>query len=434
MPASPTACRTASAAASGAEPGQLYNQAVRKAIGIAGLAACFFLACTEAQADSARDGIANPGNAKQLGAVERDTAPDPAPHTESDSTEVAMPVDVEGAASDHSSCDCSESCSDCGCDSCNSCSSCNECLEIEFFGPMGIINMHPTNAIFLTPVPERASLLGNGRRSFSFKLDMANSMIRELDSGIIASFDFEEYQFSGEYRQGTGQGEFMVTVPIRYRSAGTFDGLITDWHKFFGLPRGLRDDYPNQLYQYVIVTRDGAVFNDEGDSFGIGDIRLGYKHSLRENADGSEALAVRGTVKLPTGDSSSALGSGGMDFSLGALYQTPLTNHMRAYFNADYIFIGTPDWQNIEHRDAHSYSAALEYAVSHSSTIVGQFRVQSNPLRIGSFEADKDSQELQFGWNTRLSDRTYLTLGFSEDANPETAPDFGINSYLTWEF
>lgn len=432
MPARRTACRTASVAVWAAErDGDLYNQSVRKAIGIAGLAACMFLACTEAQADSTRDGIVNQGNAKQLGAVERDTAPDPQPREASDSTEVSLDEDSSGSESACGCPDCGcETQSSCGCDSCGDCG----CRELEFFGPMGIINMHPSNAIFLTPTAERALSLAEGRRSFSFKIDMANSMIRELDSGIIAAYDFEEYQFSAEYREGLGGGEAVIVVPLRYRTAGWMDGLITDWHKIFGLPRGLRDDYPNQLYEYVIVSRDGPVFNDEGDSFGIGDVRLGYKHSLSESADGSEAFALRGMLKLPTGSSDSALGSGGMDISIGALYQTELSPHMRAYLNADYIFIGEPDWQNVEHRDAHSYSAALEYALNHRSTLVGQYRVQSNPLRIGSFEADKDSQEVQFGINTRLSDRTFLSFGFSEDANPETAPDFGLSSYLTWEF
>lgn len=403
---------------------------MRKAIGIAGLAACWLFACTAAQADSTRDGIVNQGNAKQLGAVERDTAPDPLPKPAGDATEVS--VDAAPSSPLDDGCTCNDSCNSCETGSCGDCGSCG--TGPAFFGPMGIINMHPSNAIFLTPVPERASLIGDGKRSFSFKLDMANSMIRELDSGIIASFDFEEYQFTFEYREGTGRGEYMVALPLRYRSPGTFDGIITDWHKFFGLPRGLRDDYPNQLYQYVIVTRDGTVFNDEGDSFGLGDVRIGYKHLLSGDEDGSEAFSLRGIAKLPTGDSDSALGSGGLDLSVGALYQRNLSQHLRAYLNADYIFIGEPDWQNIEHRDAHSYSAALEYSLDHSTSLVGQFKVQSNPLRIGSFEADKDSQEIQFGLNTLLSDGLLLTVGFSEDANPETAPDFGLNSYLTWEF
>ena len=408
------------------------------------MAACWILACTAAWADSTRDGIVNQGNAKQLGAVERDTAPEPVSRdedlpAEADATEVQLADNADSASPDTSTCTCKQRCdacgdSACGCDSCDTCESCNTCRALEFFGPMGIINMHPSNAIFLTPTPERAVMMRAGQRSFSFKLDFASNMIRELDSGIVASYDFEDLHMTGEFREATKHGEYSVSIPLRYRSHGTLDGIITDWHKFFGLPRGLRDDYPNKLYQYTIVTRQGPVFNDEGDSFGLGDITLGYKHSLSASADGSEALALRTALKLPTGDSASANGSGGMDVSVGALYQTQLSPHLRAYLNADFIFIGEPDWQNIEHQDAHTYGTSMEYALDHSTTLVGQWRIQSNPLRVGSFEADKDSQEVQLGINTRINDRLVWTFGFGEDAYPETAPDFSLSSYLTWDF
>jgi hypothetical protein len=399
------------------------------------LAACWILACTAARADSTRDGIVNQANAKQLGAVERAAQPDAQPAASDAATEVQLEQNDNPMKDPAEACTCAEQCDGCGeSQACSTCDSCSSCSIIEFFGPMGILNMHPSNAIFLTPAPERAVMLGQGRRSFSFKLDIASNMIRELDSGIVAAYDFEDLRISAEFREGTDRGEYSIILPLRYRSHGTLDGIITDWHKFFGLPRGLRDDYPNQLYQYTIVTRDGPVFNDEGDSFGLGDITLGYKHSLSKNEDGSEAFALRTALKLPTGDSGSANGSGAVDASIGALYQTQLSPHMRAYLNADYIFIGEPDWQNIEHTDAHTYGAGLEYALSHSSTLITQWRIQSNPLHIGSFEADKDSQELQIGLNTRLADDLVWTFGFGEDANPETAPDFTLHSYLTWDF
>lgn len=53
---------------------------------------------------------------------------------------------------------------------------------------------------------------------------------------------------------------------------------------------------------------------------------------------------------------------------------------------------------------------------------------------MGSKEADKDAQELALGFNKRFGDNLVWTGGFNEDLNPETAPDFAVNTELKWEF
>ena len=368
-----------------------------------------------AWADNARDNTVNPGNAAHLGAVDQ-----PAVVNSSEPGAGAGRMDVD--------------CPDCQEQSrLDSCGCSGSCGTLEFFGPIAVINHHPPAKLFLCPNPEAATTLMPGEAFFRLKTDWVNNIIRELADGTAIDYDFEEISFTPEYHRGILGGEVTMRMPITHRGHGILDGMIADWHGWFGLLNGYRDDLPDRMYRYTIITRDGLVFNDEGDVFGIGDLSVEYKHSLFNRQDGNEALALRAGFKAPTGQSNKALGSGNWDFMAGVLYQKQFTRRLRGYANLDWVFVGDPDW-NIAHQDMLIGFGALEYALRPGTTLVGQYRHQRNPLRTGNNEADKDSQELMLGFHHKLSSRLLWSGGFSEDINPETAPDFLMMSHFTWDF
>jgi len=388
---------------------------VRKAIGalllLAG-AAYFY----PAQADTARDGAVNPANAAHLGAVE---APLTVAGDEQNPDDGGDQPAAAGNPAD-SGC-CAGPCEHGG-------------GILEFFGPIAIINQHPPTQLFLAPVPEAATVLRPGESFARFKLDWSNNIIRELDDGVIWDFDFETVRVELDYHRHLAGGELSARLPYYSRSHGVLDSIIADWQNFFGQRNGHRDDFPDYLYRYTIVTRDGVVYNEEGDTHGVGDLALGYKYQLWQREDGREAAAVRAGVKLPLGDSGKAMGSGNLDWQLGALYQRQFGERFRGYANVDWVFVGEPDWQNIAHQDMLVTVLALEYAWRPGTTFVAQYRRQGNPLRSGNEEADKGSQELALGFNRRLSDHLIWSGGFNEDVNPDTASDFVMMTHLRWEF
>ena len=345
-------------------------------------------------------------------------------------------TDSEPSSADATAAAVACSCGECAADTC-SCVECEVpavCGIYEFFGPQAVINQHPPNLLFYAPVPEAATTLAPGRRELATRLEWTNVIIRELDSGIIADYDYESLRLSLAYKWGTPAGEFSASLPFIYRGHGILDGIIAEWHDWFALPNGLRNKFPDGQYRYVIATREGPVFNDAGDSYGLGDISLGYKYSLFDRGAGRRAMALRAGIKAPLGDSAKALGSGNWDFSAGVLYQQQLGERWRGYASADWVFVGEPDWENIGWQDMLVTNWALEYALRSNTTLTAQFRTQRNPLRIGSREADKDAQELSLGFNHRVADNLVWSGGFNEDLNPETSPDFVINTQLKWEF
>jgi hypothetical protein len=303
----------------------------------------------------------------------------------------------------------------------------------EFFGPVGMVGQHPPAVLFLSPQPESALVLRDGAQRFDFKLDYANHMIRERGDGVIVDYDFETLRGGLEYRRGTPLGELSVLNSVTYRSHGILDNTIREFHDFFNMPNALRTELQSGMYRYVIATRDGLAYNGEGDVLGLGDTTLGLKHQVFMRRDGEEALAFRGQVKVPTGSSGDALGSGNWDFSLGLLYQFHIEPKTRAYFNTDYVWTGQPDWQNVGYQDIFSYMFGVEQVVGKHSTVTGQFHLSRNPLRTGNEEADKDAQELTFALNHRIKHNLVWTTGIHEDIGPETAPDFLVLNYLSWE-
>jgi Protein of unknown function (DUF3187) len=379
----------------------------------------------------ADDAVVNPGTAQHLGAAEsgesveisaptdrytaeeqaviRDSAPDP--HDIAD-----LAPDTDFSLHDR----------DCECNRC--------CAEIEFYGPFPLASTHPPQQMFLTPVADTATVLGDGCGYYRLDLDVSSIITRELDSGIIADYDMETWRLTANYHRGIGDGgEVFASLPVLSRTPGVLDGIIRSWHGSFGLPNALRETLPDQQFHYVIVTRDGPVLNGSQGS-GLGDLTVGYKHRLWDARQGRDSAALRAAVKLPTGDTGQYYGSGALDVSLGALYQRQLRKHLRAYVNYDYVFIGDPGLDNIEHQNIGSIMVATEYAVSHRTTLHGVYQAMVNPLRIGSREADKSPQQLSLGFSHRIGGRTIWSGGFTEDIYPETAPDFVLNTSLKWEY
>jgi len=379
---------------------------VRKAIGALLWLLIAALIPAYAWADASRDGKVNPGNAAYLGVIDP-----PPPADEHDPPDGFINEDLP----------------------CDPCLYEGEARIIEFFGPLSIVNHSPSNELFLSPLPEKATVLPAGDSEFMLKLDWVNNIIRELAEGIIVDYDFESVVTTAEYRRGLLGGEFSARLPLTSRSHGVLDGIIADWHTAFGLKNGHRDILPDYMYHYTIVTREGLVYNDEGDTAGVGDLALAYKYPLWNRGEGRDAAAVRAGLKVPVGSPDKALGSGNWDFQLGALYQRQFGERWRGYVNIDMVVIGAPDWDNVGHQDTLTTLWAAEYAVTEGTTLVAQYRTQKNALRVGHYEADKDSQELSLGFNHRLSEQLVWSGGFSEDINPETAPDFVMMTTLNWD-
>jgi len=191
-----------------------------------------------------------------------------------------------------------------------------EDLEIT---PFRTGNQRPLVQIFGLPVESSATLTPAGRLTVSLTQDITSEYAVNETRSEQLLLDGESYRWTLAARYGLGERfEAGVEIPYVLYGGGFFDGFIIDWHRTFGLPQGGRDAAPKNRLSYR-YSKDGVQkLRMEHAGSGLGDIVFSGGMKLYDTHDSNahDSLALRTTIKVPTGDSSSLRGSGSTDFSL----------------------------------------------------------------------------------------------------------------------
>lgn len=179
-------------------------------------------------------------------------------------------------------------------------------------------NQNPFLQIFGLPPFQSATLAAEGAVKVDVSLDIAN----HADAGDNALEDFvidgESYFLTLSLRRRfTDRLEFGIDLPLVAHADGFLDNAIERWHDTFGMSNSKRRGPANQLcFRYSVA--GNTLFELGSPTFGIGDMQLTAAMQLRvAGDDDSLVIAVRSSVKFPTGAEDELLGSGATDFSLG---------------------------------------------------------------------------------------------------------------------
>ncbi len=194
-------------------------------------------------------------------------------------------------------------------------------------GPLKVRNLSPVTQLYGMPRMSGAEIV-SGYIEATFNIEAANNFQSDLRAGTFAFFDGETYVASYRLRGGWGERfEWGAELPWVVHTGGGLDGLVDEFHELFGLPDGERSLAPRGRLDYFI--RSGPeVYADFSDSRrALGDVRgfLGYQVF----ADEARAFAIRGQVKLPTGNVEDLSGSEGLDVSLWGEYEHGFTLSQR---------------------------------------------------------------------------------------------------------
>jgi hypothetical protein len=302
-------------------------------------------------------------------------------------------------------------------------------------------NQSPLVQIFGLPAIGNASLLPAGKADARLMVDLANNYVDDANTRESILLDGESTRFTLDFRYGISRGfECGVEIPYLFLNGGFLDGFIESYHSAFGFPQGGRDQAPRNrlLYRYQ---RDGVErLKIDSSSAGLGDIRLNGGWQLHRGEKKPErAVALRGSLKLPTGDSDQLHGSGSMDFSL-------------------WITAGD-DW-NLARGHVALFGAAGIMALTEGKVLrdqqsnlvgFGSLGVGWSPFRWIAFKIQTDahtsfyhdselrelnaaSAQLTLGGTLAFSDRTTLDVGVVEDIIVKTAPDVVFHFALGHRF
>ena len=185
-------------------------------------------------------------------------------------------------------------------------------------------NHNPFLQIFGLPPLQSATVTPVGDTNFRVGLDLANNAdFGDTDTENLF-IDGESYFVNVSIRRRMRDWlELGIDVPIVAHNGGFMDSAIKSWHDAFGMSNTKRrgpDDELLMLYQQQGAT----LYELNASASGIGDVQLSAAMPIRQAAENGYALAVRSSLKLPTGDAQELRGSGAADLATG-LYVTNTT-------------------------------------------------------------------------------------------------------------
>lgn len=294
-------------------------------------------------------------------------------------------------------------------------------------------NQHPFLHIYGLPPLQGAALVGRGETDYGFDFTLVNNAeIKDTDTESIR-LDGETYFADFRLRHRLNERlEIGVDIPFVKHTAGVFDDAIFDWHDFWGMSNSKRDGSNNDLnYRY---SNNGSVERQiTSSSSGIGDVQLSAAVPLVAGADGgSRHVAMRFSVKLPTGDSAELHGSGAVDAALGVYAQDSATMLGKdlAYLGfAGVLALGDGDILTEKQRSAVPYGGlAATWHATDQFGITGQLQAQGAYIDSDLDELGGSSIQLSLG-GVYTFPRQGVSFRFAliEDVISDATPDFAVH-------
>jgi hypothetical protein len=305
--------------------------------------------------------------------------------------------------------------------------------------PFKTFNQSPLVQIYGLPAPGRARVLAAGETEACVMMDLASNFSNDATDREQILLDGETLRSTFSFSRGfANRFEAGIELPVLYQSGGFLDGFIEGWHRFFGLPNQNRAEAPKNRLRYAYIKDNVTKLDFRHENAGIGDLRLNGGTQLYLK-DGS-AVALRTTLKLPTGDSGGLLGSGSTDLAL--------------WLSADHDFV----FKSLGHaaifgalgamaktkgdilRDQErSFIGFGSLGAGWSPTKHLVFKVQLSSHT--PFYKDSDLVELNaistlllMGGTIAFTEKTALDIGVSEDIMINRSPDTSFHLALSTRF
>jgi hypothetical protein len=293
-------------------------------------------------------------------------------------------------------------------------------------------NQHPFLHVYGLPAFQSAMLAERGRTEYGVAFSVVNnSELRDTETESIV-LDGESYFADFVLRRRVHERlEIGVDVPLVKHSKGVLDGMIYDWHDFWGISNSKREGPRNQLDH--TYERNGSVQQQiTTSSFGVGDLQLTAAVPLVAATEGSSRyVTMRFSVKLPTGDSEDVHGSGALDAALG-LYAEDSTQLFGREFGylgfLGVLALGDGDILPEQQESAVPYGGlAATWHATDSFGITAQLQAQGAYIDSDLDELGGSSIQLTVGGIYHLS-RHGVSLRFAlvEDLISDATPDFGL--------
>lgn len=332
----------------------------------------------------------------------------------------------------------------------------NSCLRLFFFlfcsvgaaaaeteiTPFNSFNQSPLIQIYGVPHDTSAEIVPTGKFRISLNQDLSSNYTSSSTTREQITLDGETYRLSLVARYGIAPGwEAGVEVPYISQGGGFLDSFIIDWHSTFGLPQGGRDITPKNLINYSYRKYGVQKLLVDHSGSGISDISLTGGASLYDahDKDSHNSLALKGAIKLPTGDSSYLGGSGGTDAMLqlcGGSTNYSNWGSLGVYGSAGALVMSKGDVLRDQHKTLAGFGTfGLGWGPASWISFKVQLNANTPMYRDSSLdELAKNSLLLVLGGDLRFPGDYLLDIGVAEDVVVGSAPDVSFHLGLSKMF
>ncbi len=303
--------------------------------------------------------------------------------------------------------------------------------------PFQVRNFSPTALVQGLSIAETPRVLPAGSTSLSTSFDLANnaSVNTRTKEGIL--LDGESYIATLGLRYGLSDSlQLGIDLPWVWHSQGFMDNFISNWHDFFGLPNGDRDDLQDDQLNYLYSSKGKEHLGLQDETNGFGDLRLQLAWQIK--ATEQSAFTLQTQLKAPTGDANKLTGSEAWDISvaLSAQRDFPLGKGQGAFWGGFGVsWLG--DGEVLE-------GEVVDYAAN------GWIGAGWTPLNWLALKVQIDSHTalydsnltelgdpavmLTIGGTLALSEKTLLDIGVGEDLNVNASSDVTLHLRLAHKF
>jgi hypothetical protein len=281
------------------------------------------------------------------------------------------------------------------------------------YGPLRLVNQQPLQLLFLQQFPDLATPVEAGHALAHLNVALTNTLVRE-QRNFTADLDLEMVRAVLDFRYGLLPNiEMGVEVPFLFTYSGILDDFIEGVERTVHGLRALREHQNSRGFTYRVLRGTEQFIGGREDAAGIGDVVLKVKLHLLHEQHWLPAVSLRAALKMPTGSSSRAFGSGEVDGGIGILLQKTL-GRWTFYVNSDVAFPGKA-FNEVEMQPFFEGVIAVEYQIARSLSAVGQFRSDFRPFHNSIPILDRGIFEALLGVNWVLSRSLLLQAGLAED-------------------
>ena len=285
------------------------------------------------------------------------------------------------------------------------------------YGPLRLVHQHPVQLLFLQPFPDKVEVTPPGRLDVHLNTALTNTLV-EQQQVVTATLDLEMVRSVIDLHYGAHPHlEVGLDIPLAYTYSGILDDFILSVERLLtpGRERSVRRREVPGTFTYQVARGERPFIQGQDNALGLGDMVLKAKVQLLREQERLPAVGLRAALKVPSGDSTRAFGSGNFDGSLGLLLQKTVWR-LTFHVNADVTVPGQAfDDVGLTLHPFFMGVLAIEFRLSQPLSLLLQLRGDTRPFRHTIPLLDKRIIETIVGLNWAVSRRVVLQAGLAED-------------------